>query len=96
MTPELAHAIDTGDHVFHTPSNETWLVAYVEGKYLIPCGWPACFAKISDCVLTKKATPYERNNLLREMATPNGYEWNSDSRHLAAKRMLSSMNHAEP
>lgn len=82
--------IDTADHVFHRPTGETWLVAYAEGSFLSPCGWPNCLAKISDCTLVKKATPKERDKLLAEMAQPKDSEWNRDPRHLAAVRRLST------
>lgn len=60
--------IDTGDVVTHCPSGEEWLVAYVQGEHLIPCGWPLSRARVADCVLTRKATPEQRDELLREMA----------------------------
>lgn len=60
--------IDTADHVLHGPSGETWVVAYVEGDSLAWCGWPEGKAKLTDCTLTKKATPEQRDKLLLEMA----------------------------
>ena len=60
--------IDTGDHVKHGPSGQTWVVAYVEGDRLAWCGWPEGEAKLADCTLTKKATPEQRDKLLLEMA----------------------------
>lgn len=52
--------IDTGDHVYHRPSRETWVVARVEGDKLYWCGWPPGRADLSDCELVKKATESER------------------------------------
>lgn len=68
MISQKASEIDTGDAVFHAPSKETWLVGFVEGEYLYPCGWPETCAKLSDCTLTRKATPEQRQKLLEEMA----------------------------
>lgn len=71
VTAEPA-AIDTGDHVKHHPSGETWLVAYVTGDRLVACGWPESMVPLSDCLLVKKATPEERTNLLHSMAQSSG------------------------
>ena len=60
--------IDTGDHVHHAPSGEDWVVAYVRGDRLAWCGWPHGEAATADCTLLKKATPDERDKLLRDMA----------------------------
>jgi len=58
-------AIDTGDTVYHTPTGEKWIVAYVRGDRLAWCGWPEGEAALSDCTLITKATPDERDELLR-------------------------------
>lgn len=63
--------IDTGDVVTHRPTGEEWLVAYVDGDRLAWCGWPAGEAALADCVLTRKATPEQRDELLRQMASIN-------------------------
>lgn len=76
--------IDTGDAVYHGPSGETWLVAYVEGDYLTACGWPETRALLTDCTLVRKATPERRRALLREMADMHG----DDSRKRYAIRAL--------
>lgn len=60
--------IDTGDHVKHGPTGETWLVAFVEGDRLAWCGWPEGFADLADCTLIQKAAPGEREKLLASMA----------------------------
>ena len=60
--------IDTGDHVKHGPTGETWLVAFVEGDRLAWCGWPPGLADLADCTLVQKATPGEREKLLASMA----------------------------
>lgn len=61
--------IDTADHVQHVPSGETWVVAYVRGDRLSWLGWPQGEAALSDCMLLKKATPEERDSLLRDIAS---------------------------
>lgn len=60
--------IDTADHVQHTPSGESWVVAYVRGDRLAWCGWPQGEAALADCTLLKKATDAERDKLLHDMA----------------------------
>jgi hypothetical protein len=64
----MSEAIDTGDSVKHGPTGETWLVAYVRGDRLAWCGWPEGEASLEHCTLVSKATPEQRNKLLREMA----------------------------
>ena len=63
-----AETIDTADHVKHLPTGETWVVACVHGDRLSWCGWPEGMADLADCRLVKKATPDERDKLLRELA----------------------------
>jgi len=60
--------IDTGDSVYHEPSDETWLVAYVRGDRLAWCGWPGGEAALADCKLLKKASDEARQKLLTDMA----------------------------
>lgn len=62
----------TGDHVFHKPSGETWVVAYVDGDELAPCGWPLSFARTSDCTLVRCVTDEESLALLKHMAGISG------------------------
>lgn len=64
--------IDTGDSVFHVPTGENWLVAYVDGERLAWCGWPEGTAALADCRLVRKATPEERERLLRQIASGSG------------------------
>jgi hypothetical protein len=64
--------IDTGDVVRHVPTGEEWVVAFVRNGDLSWCGWPEGWAKISDCILIKKATAEERMKLLHEMAEMQG------------------------
>lgn len=64
----MSATIDTADHVYHEPTGETWVVAFVRGDRLAWCGWPEGLADLSDCTLVKKAADDERNKLLREMA----------------------------
>lgn len=64
--------IDTADIVFHTPTGETWVVKYVSGDRLAWCGWPEGEAKLSDCVLAKKASTSDRAKLLIELGKYDG------------------------
>ena len=52
--------IDTGDTIHHGPTDEDWIVAFVDGDTLSPLGWPETVAKLADCTLLKKATPEDR------------------------------------
>lgn len=63
----------TGDHVFHAPTGETWLVAFVEQERneLVPCGWPLTLAKLSDCTLVKACTDEESEKLLQDLLKMN-------------------------
>ena len=76
--------IDTGDHVHHAPSGESWVVAYVQGDRLAWCGWPEGEARLADCTLLEKATPERRQQLLVEMAAMTG----RDARQRYAARRL--------
>ena len=60
--------IDTGDIVLHTPTDEKWTVACVQGSELSWCGWPEGRAALADCTLVEKATPEVRDSLLTELA----------------------------
>lgn len=77
----------TADIVFHRPTGETWLVAYVHGEELCPCGWPESFARVSDCDLVRSATEAKRLKLLYEMAKMTG----NDSRGQHARWELAEM-----
>lgn len=61
-------AIKTGDTVFHAPSGEKWLVAYVDGDRLAWCGWPPGIAALSDCTLLKSCSDGEHLELLHRLA----------------------------
>lgn len=61
----------TGDSVYHRPSGETWLVAFVRDDELVPCGWPFTYAKASDCELRRAATDEEHHALLVRMSEMN-------------------------
>lgn len=67
-----AEQIDTGDHVLHGPTGETWVVAYVRGDQLAWFGWPDGEAALSDCTLVKKASADERLCWLKDMAASGG------------------------
>lgn len=64
--------IRTGDTVKHLPSNETWLVAFVDGNDLAWCGWPEGYARTSDCILLKSCSDEEHLKLLRDLAAMSG------------------------
>jgi hypothetical protein len=64
--------IETGDTVFHRPSEETWLVAFVEGGRLYACGWPCSGVPVEDCELIDKGTKPDRLKLLDQMADISG------------------------
>lgn len=79
-----SESIDTGDHVLHRPTGETWVVACVQGEHLSWCGYPEGRAALSDCDLVRKAGPEERRNLLADMARMDG----SDHRGRYARETL--------
>jgi NTP pyrophosphatase (non-canonical NTP hydrolase) len=58
----------TGDTVYHEPTGETWVVAFVEGGDIYPCGWPCTRAKVKDCNPQKTATAAESQRLIEQMA----------------------------
>lgn len=79
--------IDTGDTVKHIPTDETWIVACVEGNELSWVGWPEGWAKLSDCILIEKATAEQRQALLSQMAAMQDTE---DHRCRHAKYVLAT------
>ena len=79
---------DTADIVFHHPTQEHWLVAYVKGDRLAWCGWPEGEAKTEDCTLWKKATDQERTDLLNFMAQMTGI----DRRKVYAQQRLAELS----
>lgn len=80
--------IDTGDHVWHQPTRETWLVAYARDGLVFWCGWPYGCADAIHCRLVYKATPVERHKLLLEMAAMNDQ---SDGRCRHARHVLQQL-----
>jgi hypothetical protein len=80
-----AESIGPADTVRHRPSDEEWLVAFVEDGRLCACGWPCGFVPLEDCSLIRKATQAERDALLASMAALEG----SDPRGRYARRVLS-------
>ena len=77
----ITTGIKPGDRVFHKPSGETWIVAYIDPTraILLWCGWPPGWVKLSDCELIESASEearYDRINkfvLIRRSAIPQ--EW---------------------
>ncbi len=67
--------IDTGDCVYHIPSNENWIVACVIDNDLYWCGYPfGGSAKLSDCVLIEKATEESKNKLIQNILNSSDSE----------------------
>ncbi|WP_029002792.1 hypothetical protein [Azorhizobium doebereinerae] len=77
------HMIRCGDHVHHTPSDETWVVAWADyaTNDLAWCGWPNGIARLSDCTLVKAATDDEHAELLARVLDCG------DSRASTARRL---------
>lgn len=59
--------IDTGDVVYHKPTGEEWVVAYVRDDRLAWLGWPSGTAHLSDCTLIEKVSAEVRLRTLRDM-----------------------------
>ncbi len=55
-----------GDHVFHKPSRESWIVKYVNSDRLAWCGWPPGEARLVDCRVTLVLTDKQREDFLNE------------------------------
>ncbi len=60
--------IDTADHVFHIPTGEVWVTAFVRNGKLACCGWPLSMEPIENFLVHKKASEDERMKLLEDMA----------------------------
>lgn len=76
------YAFRAGDHVLHVPSSEVWELSTDEERgEVMPCGWPLCIAKASDCILVQSSTDDERRAMLA-MWSGGG----DDPRALAARR----------
>lgn len=86
MNTNTHQAIDTGDHVRHEPSGETWIVAYVANELLCACGWPCTLVPINECTLTVKASREARRELLLQLTDGQG----DDPRRAHARRALAS------
>ena len=82
----------TGDVVRHTPTDETWVVAFCEDGRVAPMGWPMCLAKESDCVLMEAASDTTHRIMLEELAAMSK---SSDMRCRYARRVLQTPNEPE-
>lgn len=84
--PWDGHRLRTADAVFHRPTGEEWLVAYAEPERdeVVPCGWPCCVAKISDCDLIERASDEASHRLLLDLANMSEH----DMRRSWARRKL--------
>lgn len=69
-----------GDHVYHRPSRETWLVAYDDGEELAWAGWPDGRARTRDCILIYRATPQEHREAVRRWQESSHRDARCDSR----------------
>lgn len=74
--------------MFHKPTGETWTVAYAEGDWLAPCGWPAGLARVRDCTLIEECSEKESLALLRELAEMQGGRTGHDHRKSYAQARL--------
>lgn len=81
----IPDTIDTGDTVKHAPTGEQWIVACVQGDRLSWVGWPEGMAYLTDCTLVAKATPEQRDEMLRLLAALRG----DDHRKRYAQHRLS-------
>lgn len=77
-----------GDHVRHVPSREDWILAYADGDYVSPCGWPETLAQATDCVLVRPASDQQHREMLEEWAGKS----NDDRRAYACRRQLFMLN----
>lgn len=80
----VAPKFRTGDVVLHGPTGETWVIAYDDGRYVVPYGWPLCFATAEDCTLKKAATDAAHAKLVQELADMS----EDDPRRRWARRTL--------
>ena len=56
-----------GDHIFHEPSGEKWVLACDQnGSDVVCAGWPESVAKAEHCTLVRAATDEERVEMLRD------------------------------
>lgn len=81
----MAEFARAGDHVLHTPTGETWVVAYVDGEDLTWGGWPDGMARTHDCTVTYRCTDEEHVAMLHQIAASDG------RRGLRARAMLAEM-----
>lgn len=81
----LEPVIDTGDQVYHSPSDEYWVVAYVEGNKLAWLGWPEGEADLADCKLISKCSSEFREDTLKNMSASTGKRGNYARNRLSIK-----------
>ncbi len=82
----------TGDHVYHRPSGEEWIVACVRGDRLSWCGWPEGQAEVADCELIAACTDAEHWSLVEKIARVTG----SDHRGVYCRWLLAQRAQEEP
>lgn len=83
--------IRAGDEVHHEPSDEMWVVAYVDGDRLAWCGWPPGTAALKDCKLVKSCSDEEHLAMLERLAAMSEYE-GYDHRKSHAIRALEALD----
>jgi hypothetical protein len=71
-----------GDHVLHTPSGETWEVAWAEGDDLAWAGWPDGTARVHDCRIVKRCTDAEHVAAVQQWK-----DLNDDTRPTRVRRL---------
>lgn len=83
------HHIRCGDHVYHNPTGETWVVAWADyaSNDLAWCGWPNGIARLSDCTLVRAASDAEHSEQLSKVLRCG------DSRASAARRLYGEIQH---
>lgn len=80
-----------GDHVFHRPSHETWVVAYADAErdQLSACGWPESINVLSECDLVYSCTDAEHEAIVREwLERPHQRDSGSPDHRVSAVRRL--------
>jgi hypothetical protein len=80
--------IDTGDVVFHHPTGENWVVAYVRDGRLAWIGWPKGEALLADCELREPSDDAYRMEMLQRMAQINA----DDARGRYARHRLATVD----
>lgn len=73
-----------GDHVFHIPSGEQWVVAWAEGDDIAWSGWPNGMARCGDVRIIHRATDEQHRQAVTEWLSNAGRD---DSRQVRIRRL---------